>query len=66
MRVPSPEELAAIAAAYAVVAAARAEAPAEPGVSRWALAGRLRDDEADVRIVAGGGNRWARASRPTG
>ncbi|MBV8643288.1 MAG: hypothetical protein JO225_05165 [Candidatus Eremiobacteraeota bacterium] len=65
MRAPSAEELAAIAAAYAIVSAARAaEVPAEPIVSRWALAARLRDDEADARTVATGGNRWARASRP--
>jgi hypothetical protein len=56
--------LAAIAAAYAVLAAR--SAPAAPPPSRWRLAGRpAAGDVAFARNVSGG-SRWAKAGRAGG
>jgi hypothetical protein len=65
MRVPSEDELAAIAAAYVAVAARRADsaAPSPPRASRWALAGRLPLEYDTARVVTSRGNRWNVAGR---
>jgi hypothetical protein len=66
MRVPSADELAAIAAAYLVVAARR-ESPVRTEASRWALAGRIRlNDAGDARFVARAAARWNAAGRLDG
>jgi hypothetical protein len=63
MRVPTAEELAAIAAAY-LVATRGVVAPPPPATSRWALAGRLpAPDPARARPARRAGSRWASASR---
>jgi hypothetical protein len=64
MRVPSAEELAAIAAAYTVLARAEAvPAPAER--PRWRIAGRLRALGAapDARFAARTASLWNAAGR---
>ena len=64
--VPSADELAAIAAAYAAVTA-NVEAPAQPETSRWRLAGRLPElDDQDVRFAATAASRWNAAGRLDG
>jgi len=67
MRVPSEDELAAIATAYAAVTAASdAPAQAQPP-SRWRLAGRLPDlDEQELRFTATAASRWNLAGRLDG
>jgi len=67
MRVPSEDELAAIASAYAAVtAAAGTPAPAQ-APSRWSLAGRLPDvDDERVRFAATSASRWNAAGRLDG
>jgi hypothetical protein len=66
MRVPSSEELAAIAAAYLVVTRATNE-PAAPAPSRWRLAGRLAFEDPEVmRAVARARSRWTLAGRLDG
>ena len=66
MHVPSADELAAIAAAYLVVAGRR-ESPARTEASRWALAGRIRlQDAAEARFVARAASRWNAAGRLDG
>jgi hypothetical protein len=65
MRVPSAEELAAIAAAYVVVAGATSDegAPAAAG-SRWRLAGRLSlADVSAARDAERAPSRWKFAGR---
>ena len=62
MRDPTPDELAAIAAAYAAVMQGREERAALDA-SRWALAGRLELEADDARTVAAATNRWSRAAR---
>jgi hypothetical protein len=64
MRVPSEDELAAIATAYlAVTTTSDATAQAEPP-SRWRLAGRLPDaDDQRVRFAATQASRWSAAGR---
>lgn len=69
LRVPSAEELAAIAAAYAVVT--RDEAPPVPAERpRWRIAGRLRalagGAAPDARIAARNGSLWNVAGRVDG
>jgi len=67
MRVPSEDELAAIAVAYAAVTAAGDDTPARPQTSRWRLAGRLPDvDEQRVRFAAASASRWSAAGRLDG
>ncbi len=65
MRVPTAEELAAIAAAYLSIS--RAVAPsAQPAAapSRWRLAGRLPvADAAQARSAARSASRWTIAGR---
>jgi hypothetical protein len=64
MRVPTAEELAAIAAAYTVYA--RDDASAAPAErSRWRIAGRLRalNDAPDARVAARGASLWNAAGR---
>jgi hypothetical protein len=63
LRVPSAEELAAIAAAYTVLA--RADAPAAPAERpRWRVAGRLRAlDAPDARFAARTASLWNAAGR---
>jgi hypothetical protein len=60
MRVPSAEELAAIAAAYLVLTARERRAETS-SASRWRLAARLDDDE--PARVAVRTSRWNAASR---
>ena len=63
---PSPEVLAAIAAAYRLLTASAAPA-ALPATSPWRLAGRLGlDDDADARSVAQVRSRWKAAGRLDG
>jgi len=66
MRVPTAEELAAIAAAYLVATRHAVEAaPAEP--SRWRMAGRLPPpDPARARLTRRASSRWASAGRLDG
>ncbi|HEY0615199.1 MAG TPA: hypothetical protein VGC96_11180 [Candidatus Elarobacter sp.] len=65
-RVPSADELAAIAAAYVrVIASDDARPPREP--ARWALAGRLDVSGAtEARAAAVSGSRWKIAGRLDG
>ena len=66
MDAPSPDELAAIAAAYLAVAA-RAEPLAARGASRWRLAARLAWAEPALRRAAArSGSRWTMAGRLDG
>jgi hypothetical protein len=66
MRGPSADEMAAIAAAYAIVAARRA-ATARPEAPRWRLAGRLPALEPQlVRFAARSASRWNAAGRLDG
>ncbi len=63
MRVPTADELAAIAAAYLAVAPGD-ERPAPAEASRWRLAGRLRlEDAARTRVLARAASRWSAAGR---
>ena len=63
MREPSADELTAITAAYAIVAARRA-ASAPPEASRWRLAGRLpAADSRFFRFAARSASRWNAAGR---
>ena len=57
----TPDELAAIAAAYAVLAA-RTAAPAAPP-SRWRQAGRPKGADDAFARGEGTSSRWARAGR---
>jgi hypothetical protein len=68
MRVPSEDELAAIAAAYvALTAVSGADTSAPPLASRWSLAGRLPDvDDEGVRFAAAAASRWTAAGRLDG
>ena len=68
MRVPSEEELAAIAAAYVAVTAVPDTAAQAPPPSRWRLAGRLPGiDEQRLRFVASTTvSRWNAAGRLDG
>jgi hypothetical protein len=61
---PSPQQLAAIAAAYAILRA-ETPAPASPARSRWALAGRT-ELVADAPRSANVASRWALAGRRDG
>jgi hypothetical protein len=67
MRVPSEDELAAIAAAYVAVTAG-SDTPAQtPAPSRWRLAGRLPEiDQQRVRFAATAASRWNAAGRLDG
>jgi hypothetical protein len=66
MRVPTAEELAAIAAAYLVVTRTTDE-PVAPAVPRWRLAARLPAAGPDlVRGTARARSRWALAGRVDG
>jgi hypothetical protein len=66
MRVPSAEELAAIAAAYTIVSRAE-ETAAPPEAPRWRLAGRLpRLDAPRARFAARSAARWNAAGRLDG
>jgi hypothetical protein len=63
MREPGPDEMAAIAAAYALVAARHAPT-ARPAASRWSIAGRLpANDLQSVRFAARSASRWNAAGR---
>jgi hypothetical protein len=69
MRVPSADELAAIAAAYLVVTSSgeREPARAESTASRWSLAGRVPlNDAPRARFAASRASRWAMAGRLDG
>jgi hypothetical protein len=67
MRVPSEDELAAIAAAYVAVTAVPDTAAQAPAPSRWRLAGRLPEiDEQRLRFVAAAASRWNAAGRLDG
>jgi hypothetical protein len=65
MRVPTAEELAAIAAAYLSLSRATAsEAPANTAPPRWRLAGRLPiADTEQARSVERAASRWSIAGR---
>jgi hypothetical protein len=66
MRVPTPEELAAIAAAYLVVTGT-ADGPAAPPVPRWRSAARMPAARTDlVRSAARVRSHWALAGRIDG
>jgi hypothetical protein len=66
MRVPSADELAAIAAAYIAVTA-RSAPPERAEASRWALAGRIRlEGASDARFAARATSRWNAAGRLDG
>jgi hypothetical protein len=63
MQSPSADELAAIVAAYARIAARR-DPPAEPEASRWRLAGRFPAVDAQrARSAARATSRWNAAGR---
>jgi hypothetical protein len=69
MRVPSADELAAIAAAYLVVSSSGERDPARAGdaASRWSLAGRVRlNDAPRARFAASAASRWTMAGRLDG
>jgi len=67
MRVPSADELAAIAAAYVAVTTAADTSAQGPPPSRWRLAGRLPDvDEQRVRFAATSASCWNAAGRLDG
>ena len=67
MRVPSADELAAIAAAYVAVTAVSDTSAQTPAPSRWQLAGRLPEiDEQRVRFAAASASRWNAAGRLDG
>ena len=67
MHVPSDDELAAIAVAYAAVVARRDEDGSQPPRgSRWALAGRLPLEHDTARVVASSSSRWSVAGRLSG
>jgi hypothetical protein len=72
MRVPSEDELAAIAAAYVAVTAVSDTTVSDtaahaPAPSRWRLAGRLPAiDEQRVRFIAAAASRWNAAGRLDG
>ncbi len=65
MRVPSEDELAAIAAAYTVVTTRfrDRDAAQSPHASRWALAARLPLDHGTARALSACTNRWSLAGR---
>jgi hypothetical protein len=65
MRVPTAEELAAIAAAYLSLSRATpSEAQAKTGPSRWRLAARLPIADAEqARALARAASRWSIAGR---
>jgi len=66
MREPNADELAAIAAAYAIVAARRAAIVREEA-SRWSLAGRLPSPDPQlIRVAARSASRWNAAARRDG
>jgi hypothetical protein len=66
MHVPSADELAAIAAAYVAVTARTTPSPGNEA-SRWALAGRIRlEDAVDARFAARAASRWNVAGRLDG
>ena len=66
MHVPSADQLAAIAAAYLVVAG-RTGSPPRAEASRWALAGRIPlEDAAEARFIARAASRWSAAGRLDG
>jgi hypothetical protein len=66
MRVPTADELAAIASAYVAVTS-RAETAMQPEAPRWRLAGRLPDvDDERVRFAATSTSRWNAAGRLDG
>ncbi|MDB5071902.1 MAG: hypothetical protein JWM87_3013 [Candidatus Eremiobacteraeota bacterium] len=66
MRVPTDEELAAIAVAYLAVTRRDETAP-RAEASRWALAGRLPlRDVQHARFAARAGSRWNAAGRLDG
>ena len=66
MRAPSADELAAIAAAYAVVSA-RSHAAQPPEASRWRMAARLPVPDAQrARFAARAASRWSAAGRLDG
>ncbi|HTW83297.1 MAG TPA: hypothetical protein VMD91_04395 [Candidatus Sulfotelmatobacter sp.] len=66
MRVPTADELAAIAAAYLVVTRSAVTA-APPSVPRWRLAGRLPGAVPEmVRAAARARSRWTLAGRLDG
>jgi len=63
---PSGDELAAIAAAYAIVMQRSETACPEPVEGRWRFAARLPDidiDATDARLVARAASRWNIAGR---
>ncbi len=62
---PGDDELAAIAAAYAIVVRARRPADAAPSsVSRWRLAGRVEPDGAAAARSNGRRSAWRTAAGP--
>jgi len=64
---PSEDELAAIAAAYAIVFARRDAVAERHEPSRWALAGRVQiDAPEDARFAARAASRWSIAGRLDG
>jgi hypothetical protein len=66
MRAPSADELAAIAAAFAIVIA-RSQAAEGPEASRWRLAARLPLPDAQrARFAARSASRWSAAGRLDG
>ncbi len=67
MTAPSAEELAAIAAAYLVVARGDDAPQQQAQASRWAVAGRLSVDDAQgARFTVRGESRWSAAGRVDG
>ena len=64
---PTEDEMAAIAAAYAIVAARRAVDAPPPEASRWRLAGRMTATNSDgIRFAARSASRWNAAGRLDG
>ncbi len=61
---PGDDELAAIAAAYALLARARTPAPAPPPPSRWRLAGRVEPGGASAPGGSGRRSAWRTAAGP--
>jgi hypothetical protein len=67
MRSPTDDEMAAIAAAYAIVAARRAALAPAPEASRWRLAGRMTAAAPEsIRFAARSRSRWSAAGRLDG
>jgi hypothetical protein len=67
MRDPSADEMAAIVAAYAIVAARRVATAQPPEASRWRLAGRMTTtNQARIRFAARSASRWNAAGQLDG